>query len=269
MALGNVAPPMAEQDQARPARPGMLRALGQLKLRDMTPSSLRATGARLEQVRFEASKTDDTPEGVPTMDRHAKAAYQMAQDLAARPGSDDEAAAAELRRAARKHPDALRVAEINSRAGGRFRDFEVEGRTQRLLEAAASGRPVRPVTDPERRRIDTIARFSALPADEQWQRLRHAVPELSALWADAEGGRFARPPIHQDMAPEEQRQAWQETRRRFEDLRSSVGRLVGPAAHPDDPLAGSRYVENFVMANLPSGPPPPPAPDGGAGAGAG
>src|SRR5439155_26903082 len=87
------------------------------------------------------------------------------------PDMDDRNAVEGVRRLTGRHHDAIRVAEIQSRRGGEFVDLPVENRAQRLLEAALTGQPIRPVTDDDARRMETVDAFADLPLEDAWQEL--------------------------------------------------------------------------------------------------
>ena len=89
---------------------------------------LREFHASLEESMRDVTRDEFTPEGVPGMDKRAKALLEAAWDLAGDDEWTDEAAAAELRRLAGRHRDAVKAAEINSRHGGNLVDLPIDNR---------------------------------------------------------------------------------------------------------------------------------------------
>lgn len=96
-------------------------------------------------VRMIALQVDaDVPGGVKSSKRITRL-YRMADEFAAA-GRDDPAAVAELHRAAGRRRKNLRHAAASARMNGRAKEFPRKYLTNQLLLAAATGRPVAPIT---------------------------------------------------------------------------------------------------------------------------
>jgi hypothetical protein len=205
----------------------------------------------MAQVVHDATRDDDTPEGLSSMDKYAVAVLEAALGLAGDPDCDDQEAVAELQRMAR-HRESLRVAEINSRSGGRYRDFEVESRAQRLLEAALTGQPVRQLAEPDSQRIQIVEDFAALPEGEQWGRLVMAIPQLDALDAEASLGAFVLPSeiLDRSVSASERVRAARDNQERVDHLCERLDVLLGPRSSLTEPLLGSTYARRFAADYL-------------------
>ena len=232
----------------------LLHTLRRVPLRDVrkVPAALRAADDRIGKIVSDASRKEYLPEGLVRLDRHSKALLELANDLAADPSCDDEAAAAEIVRRAGSRKDALRVAEINSRASGYYRDFEVENRAQRLLEAAASRQPVRQVTEVDQERFRVVEQFAALSENLAWEKLVVAQPALGDLAAQAIAGAFGNPLdlMKQSGASDERVKAAQEHQDRIRQLVRSLDGLVGPRSSSSDVLIRSTYARVFAEEYL-------------------
>jgi hypothetical protein len=202
-----------------------------LLVRPSAGRSLSRFTATVDGLILESTRDEFTPEGVPEMDGRAKGLLDAALDL----GSDDEwtdaVGVAELVRRADLHRDALRVAEINSRNGRTYLDLEIENRAQRLLEAAVSGEPVKPVSAEDRQRFEVIWALAELPVEEKWDTLVRAVPALRTL---VDGIRSATG--HGQLSKEE-----------LDRVMETVASLVGPRSGTSDMLLGSVYVRTLAL----------------------
>jgi len=96
-------------------------------------------------------------------------------------GRDDDGAAGVLARAAGRHTKELRRAAATIRSDRRV-DEELEShRAERLLVAAATGRPVEPLTDEQRAWFDRIRDLVQLPPEQGFAVLAAGEPELAGL----------------------------------------------------------------------------------------
>lgn len=96
-------------------------------------------------------------------------------------GRDDDGAAGVLARAAGRHAKELRRAAATIRSD-RWVDEDLESyRAERLLVAAATGRPVEPLTDGQRAWFDRIRDLVQLPPDRGFAQLAAEEPELAVL----------------------------------------------------------------------------------------
>jgi hypothetical protein len=208
----------------------------------------------MERLVRDVTSDDYTPEGVVGLDKRGRAVLDAAYDLAADDEWSEPDAVAELLRIAGRHRDALRDAENNARHGGRYRDFEIENRAQRLLEAAISGDPVRQPTEEDQRRFTVIEAFESLPEAERWRRLLAAVPHLEQLGHEATEGAFVFPAELADRsAPQAVRTAAADHyQARMQNLNQRLDSLLGPRSESTDPLLGSAYARAFVRDYLTS-----------------
>lgn len=205
---------------------------------------LREWHASREESIRDVTRDEFTPEGVPGMDKRAKALLEAAWHLARDERWTDEAAVTELRRLAGRHRDAVEAAEINARHGGSFVDLSVENRAQRLLEAVLTGRPVRQVSPVEQRRMETIDAFDDMDPDEAWADLLRRVPALKALAAEAVRGGLNNDPV----PPAGSESRW--TEQQLARLRQRVAQLVGPNSGSADVIVGSVYARTFALNRL-------------------
>lgn len=96
-------------------------------------------------------------------------------------GRDDDGAAGDLARAAGRHTKELRRAAATIRSD-RWVDEDLAGyRAERLLVAAATGRPVEPLTDEQRAWFDRIRDLVQLPPEQGFAVLAAEEPELAGL----------------------------------------------------------------------------------------
>jgi hypothetical protein len=211
-----------------------------------------ATGAVLKDI----SRDDYTPEGVPCLDKYGQTVLEAAYGLAGDVQWTDADAVKELLRVAGRHHEALEMAEIVSRREGRYLDFPIENRAQRLLNAAATGHPVELPSETDRRRFALVDAFDELPAEEAWQRLAAAVPELEELAEQRKAGTFEAPPeLLNRSSPIGVRAAASQAH--FGTLRELWVRLdflLGPRSGQADPLLGSAYARQFALEYLESSP---------------
>lgn len=217
------------------------------------PAATKARADEFHRIATETSRDEDTPEGSEAMDKQTYALLSHAWRVAADPALDDDVAVAELRKLAGTSPEeTLRVAEINSREGGRFRDFAVENRRQRLLEAALHRKPVRPPTATEIERMRVVEPFAALPVGEQWARLVAAIPELAELERIASRGAFSVAHYLQEAAlSRDERQALIRTcSEHCSQLHQQLDRLLEPSRGSGETLLASRYVYRFLSNYL-------------------
>jgi hypothetical protein len=94
---------------------------------------------------------------------------------------DDTEAAAVLARAAGRHTKELRQAAATIRSDRRVDEDRTSHRAERLLVAAATGRPVEPLTDDQRAWFDRIRGLVQLPPAEGFAELAGEEPELGRL----------------------------------------------------------------------------------------
>jgi hypothetical protein len=213
-------------------------------LRPSVRRQLRQFDAALDAAHREVTSNEFTPDGVPRMDERAKALLEAAWGLAGDDEWADDAAVTELRRLAGHHHDALRVAEINSRHGGRFLDLPIENRAQRLLEAAYTGHLVSPVSDEERSRMELIDAFDSLDPEDQWRELTRQVTGLEDLEAEAVALRGCGPPFSD-------RRAWARWAVEQDQIvKQKVRGLVGPGSGSADTVLASIYAREFTTNYL-------------------
>jgi hypothetical protein len=195
-----------------------------------------------------ASRDENTPEGVPALNEQDRAVLQKASLLAADERLTDEDAVSELLVAARHHRKRLRKAEIAARRAGRYMDFVVENRAQRLLEAAATGQPVGAPTESDHHRFQVVESFHALVRDQAWQQLVAAVPKLAAIADQQRAGLFDIPTSLTDAAapPDVRAAAARQASAVFAELGVRLDRLLGPRSGQSDPLLRSAYVRQFA-----------------------
>ena len=96
-------------------------------------------------------------------------------------GRDDDGAADVLARAAGRHTKELRRAAATIRSDRRVDEDLESHRAERLLVAAATGRPVEPLTDGQRAWFDRIRDLVQMPPDRGFAELAAEEPELTVL----------------------------------------------------------------------------------------
>ncbi len=199
-----------------------------------------------------ASRDEYTPEGVPALNEQDRAVLRKAYLLAADERLTDDDAVSELLVTARHHRKRLRKGEIAARRRGRYMDFVVENRAQRLHEAAATGQPVGAPTESDRHRFQVVESFHALARDQAWEQLVAAVPELATIADQQRAGLFDIPTSLADAAapPEVQAAAARQSSAVFAELGVRLDRLLGPRSGQTDPLLGSVYVRQFAYEYL-------------------
>src|SRR5262249_35287867 len=157
----------------------------------------------------------------------------------------------ELRRAAGGRRRVLRRAERATRQGGRHRESETRDRAQRLMEAAATGKSIRPPLDSDSQTFDQLAEFFASnrPLAPVWAELPMREPRLSELEADVRTGRYgpalaAEKPLTSDELKDPQvRRAHAERARLGLELFAQVEAILGPRAENPDPIVRSRKAK--------------------------
>jgi hypothetical protein len=186
------------------------------------------------------------------MNRKAEAIFELATELAEDPSHSDDKAVATIVKAGGHQPESLRIAEINSRIEGRYLDFPLESRVQRLLESALTGQPVKQPTDDDLIRFAAVGRFCALPDNEKWRQLVSAVPELSELAREAANGAFRIPPEIAD--PSSEQSARRDAHRKLQTMRSHLNSrldpIVGPQSGSQNPLVSSASAREFAYGYL-------------------
>ncbi|HVC68347.1 MAG TPA: hypothetical protein VND44_12190 [Acidimicrobiales bacterium] len=96
-------------------------------------------------------------------------------------GRDDIEATVVLARAAGRHAKELRRAAATIRSDRWIDEDLASYRAERLLVAAATGRPVDPLTDEQRAWFDRLRRLVELPPEEGFAELAAEEPELAGL----------------------------------------------------------------------------------------
>jgi hypothetical protein len=181
---------------------------------------------RLEKRQREAA----APEIVAFDDR-SQALADRALRLAEEAGSDVEAVD-DLRRSAGRHRRALRRAATLVRFAGACEEDRVDNRANKLLLAAADGKPIEPVGQDQEAWFARIEAFRVLPLDEAFSLLVDAQPALMALESTLrERGEAERGP---DGTVDDEVQDQIST-----DIWRGLPALVGPKAESTDRLVRS------------------------------
>jgi hypothetical protein len=186
------------------------------------------------------------------MDRRAAAAYDAALSLAADSAWGDEPAVDELRRVAKDHQDALRVAETNVRADPYFGELSIQDRAQRLLHSAMTGEPVRAHLRADTERIEKITSFSELPEQDAWSYLVLAVPDLQTFADRAALGEYAFP---RELGPkgsagDRRHERLRAYTQRVQDLGDALSKRLGPNSPSTDVICRSQYALWFAQEYL-------------------
>ena len=212
------------------------------------PAALKATEDRIRDL----TRDDYTPEGFLGLDKHDQAVLDTAFGLAGDDQWSDEDAVRELQRVARRHRDSLRIAEIASRREGRYQDFAVENRAQRLLHAALTGEAVQQPSASDVHRFEVVNAFAALPTDRAWEELVAAVPSLDLLAGQRNEGAFAMPAdlLDPSVSREVRRDRAREHCAVTADLSSRLDAALGPRSGQTDALLGSAFAREFAMEYL-------------------
>jgi hypothetical protein len=212
------------------------------------PAALKAIDDRITAL----SRDDYTPEGDPDLDKHDQAVLDAASGLAGDDQWSDEDAVRELQRLAKRHPDSLSVAEIASRSAGRYQDFAIDNRAQRLLRAALTGGAVQQPSPSDLHRFEIVEEFAALPIDQAWEELVTAVPSLYQLAEQRKAGTFALPAelLDRSLPREVRRDRAREHLAITEDLNCRLDAALGPRSGQTDALLGSAYAREFAVGYL-------------------
>jgi hypothetical protein len=110
-------------------------------------------------------------------DEHSSAIFKSALSLAAEERKDP-AAVAELVGMGKRHKRALRVAALGARQRGAHRESSPYNLAHRLLQAAITDSPVKPVKRDEQERLDLLDEFQELPGPRRGARS----PSASRAW---------------------------------------------------------------------------------------
>lgn len=161
-----------------------------------------------------------------------EAVARLAEDLA-RQNREDSKAVAELRQAAGRTSRLRRAAQLFA-FFGRAQEEVVGNRAWRLLEAAAGGDEVRPLTVDESDRLERIGVVIQSPVDEGFEVLASLQPELRPLTESARA----------NASNEERSDAW------LRELEARLEALVGPQARCDDPVVRSHCAEVIAIRYL-------------------
>lgn len=157
----------------------------------------------------------------------------LAEELADSDTSDDECVQ-RLRAAASQHRKPLQRASALIRLTGFAKEYRIAERAGRLLDSAASGEPVRPLSAQLDHWFSEMEELESLPIDLSYERLRELQPELGELEL-----RLARSSNHNGNADE----LWDE-------LLTKLDRLLGPGAANADPLLRSGLAHNIARLYL-------------------
>ena len=196
-------------------------------------------GRKLQRTYRHQLDTSNNPEVVILNDR-AKAIVDRAQALADA-GREDAEAITELKELAGRHDHDLRVAVASFRQDGRDRESRLADRARRLLEAAASGEPIRPAGEDAEYRFRQLEEWHAVDQPARFRQLAAIEPRLARLEGEARSGRYGLPgpdPLH--MSPDDPRHIGRE-----------LNHLLGPdGAHKDHPLLGTAFVASDTARYL-------------------
>ncbi len=129
---------------------------------------------------LEDQEVDAADPKVVAWTERSDALRRRALELAAS-DADDEASRRGLAAAAGRHPRELRRAAAALRQGGRAAEDETWCRAERLLVAAAGGRPVEPLTGQERAWFDRVRDLGARPTADAFAALVVDEPALAEL----------------------------------------------------------------------------------------
>jgi hypothetical protein len=207
-----------------------------------------------------SQKTEDPDRPqIISLDGRSKTVLERAKQFA-RDGRDDQDAVAELRALARSKRK-LRKADRATRFRGLHHERRVTNLSHRLLEAAATGQPVAPVTAEDQERIEAVESLIRLSPQQQWARLVQLQPTLPDLEAAVRAGEFGARPgwlaarhealRSEDAAvkatakapiPEQEQEQLHEYYKHEEKLLKRMRTLVGPESQAQDPLIESLHA---------------------------
>lgn len=210
-----------------------------------------------------AKEDPDTPFRVHSDEltlRIAARATELAEE-----GREDPEAADELRQLAGGQRSALVRVEEFCRLDGRHLEDRLGNHAHRLVSAALSRAPVKPVTPADSERIEILGRVlpSSLSDEEAWTELTSREPRLVELEAKVRAGDYGYaddrltlgPFLPDDPAEREQLTAELErSRRLIQDLKA----LVGPPSESGDPVLRSRIAFGRAASLLQQLKPPTP-----------
>jgi hypothetical protein len=184
-------------------------ALGRRSVREADPE------------RREVVHTDDRSRGV----------LDCAHRLAAA-GREDDAAVAEIRKAAKAKQRTLDDALRASRFAGHHLEERQANLVFRLLHAARGDGHISPPSDSDERRIRTVEAFTSTPLADQWELLVEREPRLAEIEKDVKAGRFGPLRAH----PGGDRKLLAETARGSIELDRRLRDLLGPSSAQQDTL---------------------------------
>jgi hypothetical protein len=208
---------------------------------------------QLEELAAEATDPSDAP--MPT-DAQSVGVAKRAVELA-REGREDQAAVAELRELAGATEDLLLRAERLTRQGAMHSEDRTFNRAHRLLAAAMTGQPVKPVTPSDEGLFDTLAGFFGRPSSAKhvWADLVVREPELAEVEAEVRAGRFGPGLEEEDSAAEVPRdEEWARVHGEYLLLELALAerldRILGPGSASSEAIGKSWTARAFAAQYL-------------------
>ena len=165
---------------------------------------------------------------------------ELGEQLAAE-GREDEAAAVQLRALAHGNRTRLLQAAAVVRFFGHVSEEMISYRANELLQAAATGRPIRPVTAEQRAWFERLDELLADPPESAYERVRQMQPALVRVEAAMQAA-GASPEVSEVGST-----AWLAVR---EQVERELNPLVGPGADVFEPLLRTRRVHHLVRTQL-------------------
>lgn len=153
------------------------------------PLTMLKMGLKIQSAyQDQADSEEDSPQFVFLNERSRRIA-RLAESLAAA-GREDDGAVTEIQIESGNNLEALRVAALHAREGGRHHELPAPNREHRLLQAAINKTAVAPPDEVERARLAVVGWFESLTRDERWAELVSREPRLSELEEDLRSGRL-------------------------------------------------------------------------------
>lgn len=162
-------------------------------------------------------------------------------DQLARDGREDQAAATQLRTLARGNQRRLLQAAAVVRSNGYVREELLTHRANELLQAAASGREVRPASAEQLAWFDQVEQFISGTPEDVYGRIRHRQPALVEL-EELTRRLAAKPEAAVIGSP-----GWLAV---YQEVVSRLDLLLGPDAPVNDPLLRTLLVRDVARRYL-------------------